>query len=145
MTATATLFERWKAVRGIQSDRQAMRELGLSPGAAVHWKDGREAGADIIERMAKDIGEDPVKWAALAMAGQTKGEASRAWSRFARKLGAAAAVGAVALFAHFPTAQATSLNARPVYTLCEVVRRATALIGAALRSARGRSPAPVLA
>ena len=90
-----TLFQRWKDAKGFASERQAMQALGLSHGAAVHWKAGREASAEIIERMARDLGEEPIKWAALAMIGQTKGETSRAWSRMARKLGAAAAVACV--------------------------------------------------
>ena len=92
MSATIELFEKWKAAKGIESDRQALRTLGLSPGCAVHWKAGKEAGADVIEKLAKGIGENPAIWAAKAMAGQTRGETQRAWQRIARQLGAVAAV-----------------------------------------------------
>ena len=51
MNVTVALFDRWKAAKNVESDRAALRLLGLSSGAAVHWRKGREAGADVLERL----------------------------------------------------------------------------------------------
>ena len=97
MSATYDLFTRWKKQKSIPSDNAGALALGVSRASASLWKQGRNADADVIERMAKDIGESPAAWAARAMAEQSKGEAARAWARIARQLGAAAAVLAVVL------------------------------------------------
>lgn len=105
MSTTAALFARWIAAKGYSSERQALKALKLSPGAAVHWKAGRNADADIIEKMARDLDENAGELIALAMAEQAKGEAARTWARLAKQLGAAAAVAAVAVVA-LPVLQA---------------------------------------
>lgn len=92
MSITQTLFERWKVAKGIDSNRAAMRALGLSATANIHWKAGRNADADVIERMANDLGENAGELIAKAMAEQARGEAARTWERIAKQLGAAAVV-----------------------------------------------------
>ena len=92
MSVTFDLFTRWKAAKGFHSDRQALDELGVSHGAAVHWKNGRNGDAAVIERMAKDLGENAMLMVALAMKEQSQGESAKTWARFAKQLGAAAAL-----------------------------------------------------
>lgn len=92
MSITNELFERWKTAKEIDSNRAAMRLLNLSPTANIHWKAGRNADADVIERMAIDLGENPGPLIAKAMAEQAKGPAARTWERLAKQLGAAAVV-----------------------------------------------------
>src|SRR5690606_32726863 len=77
----------------------------LSPGAAVHWKAGRNADADVIEKMAIDLGENAHALVAQAMAEQAKGPSARTWTRIAKRLSAAAIVLMLAPVAH-PAAQA---------------------------------------
>lgn len=91
MSTTAALFARWIAAKGYTSERQALKALRLSPGAAVHWKAGRNADADVIEKMALDLGENAHALVAQAMAEQAKGPAARTWTRIAKRLAAAAA------------------------------------------------------
>src|SRR5690606_5965831 len=67
MSITAELFERWKKARGYTSDRAALLALDVSHGAAVHWRAGRNAEVHIIERMARDLGDDPLQAVARAM------------------------------------------------------------------------------
>ncbi len=90
MSATWTLFQRWMVLKNFPSERQAVLALGAHPSSVTWWKKGQNAGADVIERMAEDLGENPAAWAALAMKEQSKGETARAWARIARQLGAAA-------------------------------------------------------
>jgi predicted Zn-dependent protease len=98
VSATLTLFNRWKAAKGCGSSREALRLLGLSSGAAVHWNGGRNAAAHIIEKLAADLGEDPGHWVALAESERAQTEADRkTWAKLARRLEAAAPVTAIAL------------------------------------------------
>jgi hypothetical protein len=93
MPVTNNLFNRWKAVKKFPSDRQACLALGLKPQAATYWKAGRNAEADVIEKMAKEIGEEPAAWILAAAAEKTvKAEEKRTLARLARGLGYAAAL-----------------------------------------------------
>src|SRR5690606_42006029 len=92
MSTTAALFARWIAAKGYTSERQALKALHLSPGAAVHWKAGRNADADVIEKMAIDLGEDAHALVAQAMAAQAEGASARTWTRIAKRLSPAAIV-----------------------------------------------------
>lgn len=105
MSTTAALFARWIAAKGYTSERQALKALNLSPGAAVHWKAGRNADADVIEKMATDLGENAHALVAQAMAEQAKGPAARTWTRIAKRLAAAAITLMIVPVAH-PAAQA---------------------------------------
>lgn len=124
MSTTLALFERWKALKGIESDRQALKALGLSAGAAVHWKAGRNGDAALIERLCKDLGENAMAMTALAMKEQSQGEAAKTWARFARQLGAAATLACVLLTA-LPAQSAPYGQAeqnQPIYIMRSVRR-----------------------
>lgn len=148
MSATLTLFRRWMTAKNFPSERQAALALGVHPTNVTFWKHGKEAGADVIERMALDLGEDPTKWAVQTMVTQTRGETSRAWERMARKLGAAAAVAcavvALPYVAAHADAVAATLTALPTMHYAKLTL-AVALIATALWSGRGRATAPMLA
>lgn len=143
MNVTVALFDRWKAAKNVESDRAALRLLGLSSGAAVHWRKGREAGADVLERLALDLGEEPGVHIAAAMVNQTQGDAARTWKRLARRLGAAASL-AVAALLPYSEASASALGAQAerVVVGC-IMRNVLAFIRSMFRSRHG--PAPVLA
>ena len=90
MTATVELFDRWKALRKLTSDREAAKVLGLSHGAPAQWRTGRNGSAAVIERMCKDLGEDPVPVILQAFAEAARdAEDRRTLGRLARRLGAA--------------------------------------------------------
>lgn len=123
-STTYSLFLRWTAKRGYASDRAALADLGVSHGAAQHWKAGKNAGADVIERMALDLGENPGTLIASAMAEQARGDAAKTWARLAKKLaGVGLALAGLSLLPAYPT------NSKPLtskldndagYALCEV-------------------------
>lgn len=105
MSATSALFERWKAAKGITSEREAMKRLGLSPGAAQHWKAGRNATVEVIERMCKDLGEDYVLVVMQAFEETATSEPERrVWKKIAKRVGSAA----IALVLSVPLAPSTS-------------------------------------
>lgn len=112
MSITHTLYERWKSAKGIDSNRAAMRALGLSPTANIHWKAGRNADADVIERMATDLGENAGELIAKAMAEQARGEAASTWERLAKQLGAAAVL-VLAVALPWPSKAAATAQAEP--------------------------------
>ena len=147
MSVTAQLFVRWKEARGFTSDRAALQTLGVSHGAAVHWKAGRNADADVIERMAKDLGENAGALIAQAMAEQAKGDAAKTWARLAKQLGAAAAV-VLAVALPWAAQSASTAQAEPASasTLCAILRRRLAA-WVAIMGRRIRDPhaSPVLA
>lgn len=147
MSTTFSLYARWKAAKGHSSDRKAMAELGVSHGAAVHWKAGRNADADVIERMAIDLGENAGALIAKAMAEQAKGAAAKTWARLAKQLSAAAVL-VVA------TALPLLAQATPADNLNDGQARHYAKLRALARFMRGRwlrttgtrhGPTPVLA
>lgn len=143
---TAQLFTRWKVARGFTSDRAALQSLGVSHGAAVHWKAGRNADADVIERMARDLGENAGALVAQAMAEQTKGEAARTWARIAKQLGAAAAlVLAVALPWRVNDADGVKLNDGRDVHYAQWLRRLAAWFATMGRRIGGFNASPVLA
>lgn len=140
MSMTYRLFSLWKEHRRIPSDNAGAIALGVTRGAVSLWKQGRNAEADVIERMARDLGEDPARWAALVMAEQTKGEASRAWTRIARQLGAAAAVAAVALFSvNAQGVEPAHLGTYAYYVKLTLAMSVTGALAAALSFAYGRA------
>lgn len=146
MSITQTLFDRWKAARGITSNREAMRVLGLSPTANIHWKAGRNADADVIERMANDLGENAGELIARAMAEQAKGDAAKTWARLAKQLGAAAAVVlAVALPYEAPAASVQAEPQSAMYIMRNCLRRLAAWIATMGRRPGGCHASPVLA
>lgn len=90
MSATNDLFVRWKAYKGVQSDREAAGMLGVSHGTPHHWKNGRNGAPAVIERMAKDLGIDPIPTILQAFAEAANDAADKkTLGRLARSLGAA--------------------------------------------------------
>jgi len=96
VSSTYELFSQWKAAKGHKSDNAGAIALGVTRGAVSLWKSGRNADADVIERLAKELGQSPAAWAARAMSEQAKGEAARAWARIAKQLSTAAVLAVVA-------------------------------------------------
>lgn len=134
MSATNDLFARWKAHKGIETDSEAARVLNVSHGAPHHWRQGRNGSAAVIERMAKDLGEDPVPVILQAFAEAARdAEDKRTLGRLARRLGAAC----LALLALSPAVLPSSATAQEIvtpYTLCAIGRRARRAILARWRS-----------
>lgn len=137
MSATWELFQRWKARMGHESNNAAASDLGTARQTVQNWKDGRNGEAHFIERMAKDLGEDPVPVLLEAFAEAARdAEARRALQRLAKRFRGAAlacALGALPLMA--PSAPQAATCGRTSYSLCE--RR-----GAARRSRRGSGSLP---
>lgn len=93
MSATYTLFTRWRELKGHTSALAACAELGVERQAATYWKDGRNAEAQVIERMAKDLGENATAWVLAAAAEKTRAaDEKRTLLRMAKSLGYAAAI-----------------------------------------------------
>lgn len=90
MSATLELFERWKVAKGLGSDRAAAAALGISHAGPAQWRAGRNGAASVIERMAKDLGIDPVPVILQAFAEAARdGADRRTLARLARDAGAA--------------------------------------------------------
>lgn len=109
MSATLDLFNRWKAAQGFDSDRAAAHALGISHGAPHHWRQGRNGSASLIERMSKDLGEDPVPVILQAFAEAARdADDRRTLGKLAKRLGAAcvALVTLVPLLSAAPRAEA---------------------------------------
>lgn len=109
MSVTWGLFGRWMALKGIQSERAGMLALGLSHTAAQHWKNGKNASAAVIERMARDLGHQDKEIAVLLFesmseAAHADAESRKTFERLAKKV-RALALTAVAVLASssFPT------------------------------------------
>lgn len=109
MPVTAALFERWKKAKGFASDRQACLALGVSNGNPGHWREGKNAHAAVIERMARDLGHQDREIAVLlfesmAEAANADAESRKTYERLAKKV-RTLALTAVAVLASssFPT------------------------------------------
>lgn len=90
MSTTFSLFERWKASKGHTSDAAAAKALGVTRAAVSLWRQGRNGKASVLEKMARDLGEDPAQYYLGAMAEAENDAADkRALIRMARRLGAA--------------------------------------------------------
>lgn len=146
MSATYELFTRWREARGLNSDNAGALALGVTRGAVSLWKKGRNADADQVERMALDLNEDPDPWLALTMVEKTTGEASRAWLRSAKRLGAAAAMvlaTGVAAWAPLPAAASDGMEASRTMHYANLRRLLAGLIEWLARSRHGH-PAALL-
>lgn len=113
MGATYQLFERWMAAKGHASLRAAADALGVSKQGPTDWKKGHNASAHVVERMCKDLGEDPVPVILEAFAEAARdADAKRALQRLAKRFkgpALALALGALPLMA--PSAsQASTLR-----------------------------------
>lgn len=59
MNETCQLLDRWKLLRGFQSDAEAARHLGIGRQAVSHWRvRGSHADAASIVLMCEELGED---------------------------------------------------------------------------------------
>ncbi len=133
MGATYQLFERWMAAKGHASLRAAADALGVSKQGPTDWKNGHNASAHVVERMCKDLGEDPVPVILEAFAEAARdAEAKRALQRLAKRFrGAALAIALGALPLMTPSASQARSCGLTSYSLC------------ALRSASRRVKRPV--
>lgn len=91
MSATTDLFADWKQAKGYTTDSAAADALRVSKQAVHNWRDrDGNAEAHVLERMAADLGRDPVPYILRAFSEAAKSaDAARSLSRLARKLGAA--------------------------------------------------------
>jgi hypothetical protein len=121
MSATWELFERWKARKGHESNNAAASDLGTARQTVQNWKDGRNGDAHFIERMAKDLGEDPVPVILEAFAEAARdAQAKRTLQRLAKRFrGAALAVALGALPLMAPSAAQARSCGLTSYALCE--------------------------
>jgi hypothetical protein len=121
MSATLALFERWMAHKTFKSESAALRALGLTPGAAQHWKAGRNGSIEVVEKMCKDLGEDYVLVVMQAFQETASSEPEKKlWKKVAKRVGGAAVL---ALMLSTPVPDATAATGRnnvPAYTLCAV-------------------------
>jgi len=127
-SATWRLFERWRTARGYASQMAACEELGVERQAATYWKSGRNAEAQTIERMARDLGENPTPWVLAAASEKTRtADERRTLMRLARELGYAAAV-LLAVYTSIPPtkAKALELNISATEYALRIVRRCVA-------------------
>lgn len=119
MSVTSLLFDRWKQLKGVESDSEGARLLGVSHGTPHQWRNGKNAKAHLLEAMCKETGDDLTAMILAALAEQeTKDfEARATLNKLARRI--AKSVFAIAI--------ATSLAASPSihYAKCQIRQRAT--------------------
>lgn len=137
MSATWELFERWKARKGHESNNAAASDLGTARQTVQNWKDGRNGDAHFIERMAKDLGEDPVPVILEAFAEAARdAEAKRALQRLAKRFrGAALAIALGALPLMAPSASQARTGGLTSYSLC-ALRSASRRVRRGIRHVR---------
>lgn len=116
MSATWKLFERWKTAKSHTSNNAAALDLGTTRQTVQNWKDGRNGEAHFIERMAKDLGEDPVPvilegFAEAARDAQARKALQRLAKRF-RGVGLAVVLGALPLTMPAPLMATTGYSLR---------------------------------
>lgn len=92
MSATYRLFERWRLAKGYGSANQGAIALGVDRQRVQKWKDGGNAHPDLIEKMAHDLGEDPVRTILEAYAEQEKGQSARVLEKLSKRFAAVALV-----------------------------------------------------
>jgi transcriptional regulator with XRE-family HTH domain len=83
VSATYELFNAFKAAKGLTSDNQGAIALGVTRATVSLWKQGRNAEIQLIEKMAKAVGENPAAWAMLVMSERSLGEEKRVLERLA--------------------------------------------------------------
>ncbi len=99
MNATNKLLDKWTAMRsaklgGPLTQTAIAIEFGLKPSAVSNYKVGlSQAAPHVVEKMAKDLNENPAAWLALVESERAKDAGDRrTWARVARQLGVAAVV-----------------------------------------------------
>lgn len=98
MSVSWSLFERWRAMRPAESLRGAAMALGVSHTAITFWRDGKNASADVLERMARDLGHSDQEIAslmfdAMAESSTANANAARTLKRLAKKVSALSLAG----------------------------------------------------
>ncbi|MGH8050102.1 MAG: hypothetical protein ACREPB_05525 [Arenimonas sp.] len=110
MSTTYELFTRWRIAKGYPSDLQGTIALGLTQGVSYHWKQGRNATADIIERMCKDLGLDPMFYIIKGFEEAAQGDAKRTLARAAKRFAGVLIIGGVLMTPLPSYAQSTSID-----------------------------------
>lgn len=85
-TTTALLLDRWKERRGISSDYEAARALGVSRSSLSNWRKGTNH-ADVIAAatMAEDLGMEPIEvLAAIQADREIRPQAQAIWRRYGK-------------------------------------------------------------
>ncbi len=93
MSHTTELLDKFIKARNLTSDRHAMIALGLSHGAAAHWRQERgHAGVETIAAMCKTTGDDEARYQLLIAADRSKkADERKAWERVLARVASAAA------------------------------------------------------
>lgn len=139
MTATIELLDAFKRAKHIDSDNAAAKLLSVTRASVSGWRNGLSAPKPhTVADMCEGIGADVAPWLARVEAERAHSSADRkVWASLARRLGAAAAVAAVALVAGFGSstkAHANGFQAAPetsgVYIMRNWRRRLARLFAA---------------
>lgn len=103
MDAQNKLLDKVRETCSIPSDGALADRLNVSRQLVNHWRKGRNPMPDAtVAHLCGMAHLDAGHWLVLVRADLTQGEASRAWQKLARQLGAAAALAVVSLFAALP-------------------------------------------
>lgn len=145
MTAANKLLDKARECCSLASDHALADRLQVSRQLVSQWRTGKNPLSDErVAQLARLCKEDAGQWLVAIRAEQSQGDAARAWATLARRLGAAAAVGVVALLPfHSPTDAATLTADQAMHYAKWTL--ALALMIAAVWSRRGRFAAPLLA
>ena len=99
MNATNKLLDKWIELRstklgGPLTQAAIGLELGVKQTSISNYKVGlSQAAPHVVEKMAKDLNENPAAWLALVESERAKDAGDRrTWARVARQLGVAAVV-----------------------------------------------------
>lgn len=145
MNATLELFEDWKKARGFTTDSAAGHALGVTRQTVNNWRSrGGNAEAHVIERMANDLGKDPIPYILRAFSEASKSaEAGRSLARMAKKLAASGLALLLAVMPFLaPTADAVNVlgNSRDIHYAQRIVRIILGAIARLWPSLRVRPP-----
>lgn len=142
MSATQKLLTRWMSATNVTNQSDAARRLGITPGGVNNWVAGRsQAAPSLIEKMARDIGEDPTGWLALIESERARDADDRkTWAGIAKRLGIAAALALCAIGTAIPlNLQASIPDSVPYVPILMAVLAIGAAVGTVLVRP-GRSP-----
>lgn len=115
MNATNKLLDKWTVMRsgklgGPLTQKAIALELGVKQTTISNYKVAvSQAAPHVIEKMARDLGENAAAWLALVESERAKDAGDRrTWARVARQLGVAATLAAVTLMGFTSEAAAAS-------------------------------------
>lgn len=85
-TTTVRLLDAWKAKKGLDSDYQAAKQLGVTTGTPSNWRHARShAKPALAVRMARDLGLDELPVLAAIEADRAHdGDDRRVWQKHGR-------------------------------------------------------------